>query len=164
MMSHFFSASQNAFLAAALEGVYKAAGNWPEDVVEVSDDVYKQFSAQPPTGKKRGARSDGLPCWVDMVAQPPTLQQVIAKLEQAVQGFMDAAARAAGYEDIKSAVTYADEPAVPKFQAEGRAMRQWRSLVWARCYELLAQVQAGQRGTMTAAEVIAELPPLELPS
>lgn len=92
----------------------------------------------------------------------PTPEQIIASITAAVQAHMDAAARAAGYENIRSAVTYADEPAVPRFQAEGRAFRAWRSLVWARCYELLDEVKAGTRPAMTADEVIAELPALEL--
>lgn len=69
----------------------------------------------------------------------------------------DGAAVDAGYENIRSAVTYADEPSVPRFQAEGRAFRAWRSLVWARCYEILNEVQAGQRPIPTEAELVAEM-------
>ena len=85
-----------------------------------------------------------------------------AILIQAVQSFMDAKAREHGYDDIKSAVTYADEPSVPKFQTEGQAFRSWRSLVWAYCYQMLADVQAGTRTVPTAAVLIAELPTLSL--
>ena len=60
-----------------------------------------------------------------------------SRLTQLVQDHMDAVAVGYGYDSINSAVTYADEPAVPKFQAEGRAFRVWRSLVWATCYQLL---------------------------
>lgn len=66
------------------------------------------------------------------------------KLRDDVQAHMDQTARAYGYDDIKTAVTYAEEPAVAKFQAEGRALRAWRSRVWAACYELLERVQAGE--------------------
>ena len=76
---------------------------------------------------------------------------------------MDATAKSMGYDDMNSAVTYADEPAVTKFQAEGRALRAWRSLVWARCYQLLAEVEAATREAMTAAQVIAALPELVSP-
>ena len=47
-----------------------------------------------------------------------------------------------------------------KLTAEGKAFRAWRSAVWAKGYEILAQVQAGQRGIPTEAELIAELPVL----
>ena len=92
---------------------------------------------------------------------PPTPEQIMQRLEARVQFWLDEQARALGYDDIKSAVTYAEEPAVPKFQQEGQAMRRLRSLVWARCYEILAQVQAGQRSIPTEAELIAELEALK---
>lgn len=40
------------------------------------------------------------------------------------------------------------------------SFRAWRSAVWARGYEILAQVQAGERTIPTEAELIAELPEL----
>lgn len=95
-------------------------------------------------------------------------QKMIAEMSQravvAVQKHMDDAARARGYDDIKSAVTYADEPAVPRFQAEGMAFRAWRSLCWAKCYVVQADVESGSREMPTAEELIAELPALELPA
>lgn len=92
-------------------------------------------------------------------ADQPTQVQIIESIKAAVQSHMDAAAQAMGYDDIKTAVTYADEPSVPRFQAEGQALRAWRSLVWAKCYQLLDEVQSGMRGRMTPDQVIAELPP-----
>lgn len=85
------------------------------------------------------------------------------KLVAAVQKHMDEAARARGYDNIFSASTYADESAVPKFQTEGQAYREWRSLVWAYCYAQMDAVLAGERATPTTAELIAELPALVLP-
>lgn len=95
-------------------------------------------------------------------AMPPEL--IKAELTTAVQDHMDDAARAAGYDDIKSAVTYADEPAVAKFQAEGQAFRAWRSLCWAACHGVMAQVEDGEREVPTADELIAELPMLDVPA
>ena len=92
---------------------------------------------------------------------PPTAEQIMSRLEARVQFWLDEQARALGYDDIKSAVTYAEEPAVPKFQQEGQAMRRLRSLAWARCYEILSAVQAGQRSIPTEAELIAELEALK---
>ena len=93
--------------------------------------------------------------------QPPTAEQIMARLEARVQRWLDEQARALGYDDIKSAVTYADEPSVPKFQQEGQAMRQLRSMAWARCYEILNAVQAGQRSIPTEDELIAEMEALK---
>lgn len=95
-------------------------------------------------------------------ATEPTVEQIEAQKVAVVQQHMDAAARALRYDDIKTAVTYAEEPAVPKFQAEGQAFRAWRSLVWARCYEILDEVQSGARPIPSDEELIAELPELEL--
>lgn len=88
----------------------------------------------------------------------PTFEERLKALQDVVQNQLDAIARAYGYDDIASAVTYAEEPAVPKFQQEGQALRAWRSLVWAACYELLGQVQRGERGEPTAAELVTALP------
>lgn len=82
-----------------------------------------------------------------------------AVLESAVQSRLDAAAQALGYDDIRAAVTYAEEPAVARFQTEGRALCAWRSLTWAQCYEILADVVAGDRPEPTQEELLAELPP-----
>jgi len=87
-----------------------------------------------------------------------TKEQVIASAVSAVQFHLDAAAKSLGYDDIKTAVTYADEPAVPKFQADGQALRAWRSLVWAHAYATLDAVEDGEREQPTIEEFIAELP------
>ncbi|WKN20789.1 hypothetical protein [Azotobacter vinelandii] len=89
-------------------------------------------------------------------------EATIALTVSAVQAHLDAEARALGYDDIRSAVTYADEPAVPKFQAEGIAFRSWRSLCWDYCYAQLAAVDAGEREAPTAAQLVSELPALEI--
>lgn len=81
-----------------------------------------------------------------------------------VQRHLDAAARARGYDNIFSAVTYADEPSVPSFQSEGLAFRAWRSLVWQHCYIVLGDVLAAKRELPTTDQLIAELPALVLPA
>lgn len=81
----------------------------------------------------------------------PTEQEYAA----AVQAHLDAAAQARGYDDIRSAVSYADEPEVLAYMTEGRLFRRWRSRVWAKC---LALQEAGAAGSVE--ELIAALPPL----
>lgn len=72
-------------------------------------------------------------------ADIPTDEQIRAATVALVQAHLDAAARELRYDSIESAITYADEPVVPKFQAEGQAFRTWRSLVWAKCYAILTK-------------------------
>lgn len=82
-----------------------------------------------------------------------------------VQGRIDDVARAFGYGDpnrpevspILHAVSYADEPAVPRFQQEGQALRAWRSNTWAYCGQVLTAVAQSQRPAPTPAELLAEL-------
>lgn len=132
----------------------------PTDAVPVSEADYRSLLAGQATGLAIQAGADGYPI---LLEPPVTADQVLAGIKSVVQSHLDAAAAAAGYDDIRTAVTYADEPSVPKFQAEGQALRAWRSLVWDRCYQLLDEVQNGTRTPMTADQVIAELPMLQLP-
>jgi len=90
--------------------------------------------------------------------KPEAEQDVQTRLVSAVQKYMDTMAQGFGYDNVNSAVTYAEEPAVQKFQEEGRAFRAWRSLVWARCYELFDEVLAGTRSTPDEQQLIALLP------
>jgi hypothetical protein len=95
---------------------------------------------------------------------PKTEAERIADLRNEVQRHLDGAAVLMGYDDIRTAVTYAEEPAVSKFQNEGRALRAWRSLVWEKCYAVLGQWNDGQIAEPTAAALLAMLPELVLPA
>jgi hypothetical protein len=128
----------------------------PTDAVEVSDDLYTALFAAQSKGKVITMGTAGLPVAVD----PATLltpAQLSANLGRAVQSFINATAIALGYDNILAAISYADEAAVPKFQAEGVALRAWRSAVWAVATPALDAVTSG--GTPpTAAALIATLP------
>lgn len=87
-----------------------------------------------------------------------TDDQRIAALRDAVQEYIDAKARTMGYDDIKTAVTYAEEPSVPQFQKEGRALRAWRSVVWESCYQLMGGVKAGKVPEPTSKALLELLP------
>jgi hypothetical protein len=92
----------------------------------------------------------------------PTPTALQALLTSTVQSIMDAKAQSYHYDDLTTAVTYAGEPSVPKFQQEGQAFRAWRSQVWNTAYSILADVQAGTRGFPTVSEVPGLLPPFPL--
>lgn len=127
-------------------------------VVELPDD--HPFFAPLAPGLKVDFDADGLPLIVP--SEPPTEAQLIGQYTQAIQIHMDSRALLFGYDDIKTAVTYAEEPSVPRFQAEGQAFRAWRSACWDYCYTLLAAVKTGNRELPGVDQVIAELPELDL--
>lgn len=64
-----------------------------------------------------------------------------ARLKTLTQDYLDRIAVSKGHRSIDIAVTYADEPAVPKYQIEGQRLRRLRSLVWATYEDTVA---AGQ--------------------
>lgn len=149
----FYSASTGGFYTTEIHG-----DKMPADVVEITKEEHAALLAGQSAGMSIVPVRGGLPVLQDPPA--PTPEQIIESMREAIQAHMDAAAQGYGYDDIKAAVTYADEPAVPKFQAEGRAFRAWRSLVWAHAYGVLDAVRAGDREQPTAEELLAELPAL----
>lgn len=76
---------------------------------------------------------------------------------QAVEFLLNEKAAAYGFDSMISAVSYADEPAVPKFQADGKALRKWRSEVWAAYFELVASNDGKEPG-MDVGELREVLP------
>ncbi|EAW9081717.1 DUF4376 domain-containing protein [Salmonella enterica subsp. enterica serovar Poano] len=64
---YHYSPTQNTFYPDELKQVYIDAGTFPDDTVEVSDDIWLEFAGNhPPEGKQRAAGHDNLPCWVDI--------------------------------------------------------------------------------------------------
>lgn len=90
--------------------------------------------------------------------EPESPEQIQVRLTAVIQGHLDAQARAMFYDSIFTAVTYAEEPIVPKFQIEGAALRAWRSLVWDYSYGVLAAVLSEERAVPTEEDLVAELP------
>ena len=74
---------------------------------------------------------------------------------EAVQNMLDNAAKAKNYDSILSACSYAAYP--NPFQAEGQEFVAWRGAVWAKCYEILGEVEAGTRPAPTVPELLAEI-------
>lgn len=92
----------------------------------------------------------------------PTFEQRKAVLLAAVDAHLNAAAKAKGYDSIITAALRAALPASP-FHDEGVAFGTWMDLVYAKCYEVLAQVQANAIAEPDEAQLIAMLPALQLP-
>jgi hypothetical protein len=95
-------------------------------------------------------------------ADQPTEQDIINQLTTAVQGHLDATARAKGYDNLLSAISYAGSSHAV-FGPEGIAARNWRDAVWDYCHQVLADCQAGTRTQPTAEELVVELPEMLWP-
>ena len=101
---------------------------------------------------------------VDEILNPLlTPEQIIAQYTAGVQQHLDNFARTRNYDGILSAASYATS-AVPKFKAEGQYAVEARDATWAKCYEVLAAVEAGSRPMPTLDELLAELPVLTWPN
>ena len=87
----------------------------------------------------------------------------LRRMVDAVQQHMDSTAAQRNYDGIQSAALRAALPNSP-FHAEGVAYGEWMDACWARCYQIMAEVEAGQRAQPTADELLAELPELVMPA
>lgn len=96
-------------------------------------------------------------------AAAPSEAEIVAAYMAEVQRFMDSRAVEYGYDNIVSAITYAEEPAVERYQTEGKAFRAWRSMCWDKCEQVRIAVKAGERETPTNEQLVAEMPELDLP-
>lgn len=94
---------------------------------------------------------------------PRPAEQIVFNLTNVVQAFLDATARTRNYDGILSLCSYAASTH-PKFGPDGLAGVAWRDAVWASCYSILADVQAGHRAVPTADELLAELPAMVWPA
>lgn len=94
----------------------------------------------------------------EMLARDNAVQgQIVKTTQQRLDDF----ANTRNYSGILSACTYATSTH-PKFQAEGQYCVQARDSTWAKLYEILAEVEAGERPVPAGyAEIESELPVLE---
>ena len=152
----FYSAKTGGFYDTAIHG-----DNIPSDAVEITKEQHAALLEGQSQGKGIVAGKGGKPVLKD--PPPPTPEQIIAQYTGAVQQHLDAFARTLNYDGILSAATYATST-VPKFKAEGKYAVEARDSTWAKCYEVLAAVEAGSRPMPTLEELIAELPVLTWPN
>lgn len=88
-INYFYSATTNVFYYSDEIELYKQNGTWPADAVAVTDDVFYEFTGEPPSGKKRIAGGDGMPIWGDIPA--PTHEQLVAAAEHRRSSLLTAA-------------------------------------------------------------------------
>ena len=91
----------------------------------------------------------------------PTPEEIQKQLTDAIQRVLDSKAQELLYDNCLSVCSYIDT-GIQKFDDEGRCFRAWRSQVWAKGYEILAQVQEGKREIPTEQQLLDELPELEI--
>ena len=97
---------------------------------------------------------------VELPVHVETAEEIQKRLTDGVQNWMDNIVQERNYDNVHTCVgTYLYSP-IEKVRLEAEAVRDWVSYVWATCYEILAQVEAGERDIPTLEEVIAELPVL----
>lgn len=140
----FYAPSTKGFYSREIHG-----DRMPVDAVEISDALY-----QVAKGQQIETGPDGLPRL--KVAAAPTLPERIAVLLRAVDGRLNDAAKAKGYDDIRSAALRAAYPG--PYHDEGVMFAQWMDATSAKCYELLGAFQAGNLEEPSAKELLAMLP------
>ena len=89
-----------------------------------------------------------------------TSEQIIARLESAIDRYLDQQALSFRYESIRTMVTYENDPN-PKFNAEGVGAKAFRSAVYTLGVSLIGEVQSGMREVPTEEELLAIMPKLE---
>lgn len=112
----------------------------PGDLVEISESYYAELMTAQSQGAQIMADDDGVPQAVAPAAQTP--EELQAAYTAAIEGHVEATARARGYTSAVSCATYATST-VPAWQAEGAAFVAWRDAVWTAALAMLAAVQAG---------------------
>ncbi|KTL62661.1 phage tail protein [Photorhabdus laumondii subsp. laumondii] len=84
---YFYSAKTNSFYPIELKQNYITSGSLPDDVIEVSLDIYQEYAANnAPEGKYRIAGQNGLPEWADI--PPPTREELQQYIESKKQQFI----------------------------------------------------------------------------
>jgi len=77
-----YSKTTNAFYLEENKANYQSEGAWPDDVTDVSFEVFSEFSGIPPERKIRVPSKDGLPIWQDI--PPLTKEQIIALADREI--------------------------------------------------------------------------------
>lgn len=90
-MNYVYSPSTNAMYAVSMKEAYEAAGTWPADGIEITDEIFNEFTQSSPQGKIRTA-VNGAPAWVDV--PPPTAEESVLYAENVKLGLLNEATKA----------------------------------------------------------------------
>lgn len=128
-------------------------------LIEVSLAEYERLSAEVLENKGSLEVRDGKVCVTPPEAS--TFDQAASSWKNSVQGMMDSVAKQHGYTSLQIAVSYAEEPSVEKYQREGKAFRQWRSVVWKTFYETVDKYRE-TTPIPTVDQVLSQMPAFKL--
>ena len=98
----------------------------------------------------------------DAPPPPPTLEQIKATLEAALDAYIDSVAQAKGYDSRITAALRAGYP--NPWQAEGIAFGTWMDSCYSTALTIMTEVQAGTRPIPTKDELIAAMPTMVWPT
>lgn len=91
----------------------------------------------------------------------PTEKEIQEKLERGIEAWMNTVVAERDYDSIDTCIArYTDSPN-PKYAQEAKAVKNWNTAVWDKCWDILAEVKEGKREIPTLEEVIEELPKLD---
>lgn len=152
----FYSASTGGFYDPEIHG-----GSIPADAVEITADDHATLMEGQSSGLCIMPNSDGFP---ELADRPPlTGEELKADFVAKIQARLDGFARTRGYDSILSACTYATS-SVPKFQVEGQYCVEARDATWTAAYQLLDEVQSGERPMPSGiVDIEGDLPVLAWP-
>ncbi|RBO14360.1 tail fiber assembly protein [Pantoea sp. 3_1284] len=68
-MTFLYSPSTDGMYPLNMKDDYVSAGSWPQDGVEISQEIYEEFNANPPEGKRRALVGEKMK-WVDIPPKP----------------------------------------------------------------------------------------------
>jgi len=68
-MNFVYSPSTDGMYPLSMKDDYVSAGSWPNDGVEISQETYEEFNANPPEGKRRALVGKKMK-WVDLPPKP----------------------------------------------------------------------------------------------
>ncbi len=128
-MTMYFSKSTNGFYDSDIHKVF------PEDVVEISEEYYRDLLEGQSLGKEISHTSSNQPVLKTKVV---TLADRIKQYDSELSQFIDATANSLNYSSIYTAISFRNDPN-PKFAAEAEALFLWRSAVWTYVNDLLAE-------------------------
>ena len=103
---------------------------------------------------------DGVWTIVAIPPHVPTEKEIQEELERGIEAWMNTVVAERDYDSIDTCIArYTDSPN-PKYAQEAKAVKDWNTLVWDKCWDILKEVKEGKRAIPTLEEVIAELPVL----
>ena len=98
-----------------------------------------------------------IPSGYALTPPPPTVQEQVAQLEIDVQLYIDSKARAKGYDNANSCISYLNSGNAT-WKADAAAMNTWRDAVWTFCYNSAGSISVGTVPVPTKDQLLAALP------